>query len=71
MTMPGGWRWCVAAGRGTRAGGGVPKQYRDVPGAPVIRQALALFARPSRDRRGATGDPSAMTRRLSRTRPPD
>lgn len=34
----------VAAGRGVRAGGGVPKQYREVRGAPVIRHALALFA---------------------------
>ena len=34
----------LAAGRGTRAGGGAPKQYRDVQGAPVLRHALALFA---------------------------
>jgi 2-C-methyl-D-erythritol 4-phosphate cytidylyltransferase/2-C-methyl-D-erythritol 2,4-cyclodiphosphate synthase len=34
----------VAAGRGTRAGGGEPKQYRDVQGVPVIRAALAAFA---------------------------
>jgi 2-C-methyl-D-erythritol 4-phosphate cytidylyltransferase/2-C-methyl-D-erythritol 2,4-cyclodiphosphate synthase len=33
----------VAAGRGVRAGGGVPKQYREVRGAAVIRHALALF----------------------------
>jgi 2-C-methyl-D-erythritol 4-phosphate cytidylyltransferase / 2-C-methyl-D-erythritol 2,4-cyclodiphosphate synthase len=33
----------VAAGRGIRAGGGAPKQYRDVRGAPVIRHALRLF----------------------------
>src|SRR5215467_15174044 len=33
----------VAAGRGVRAGGGVPKQYREVRGAPVIRHALSLF----------------------------
>ncbi len=33
----------VAAGRGIRAGGGMPKQYREVRGAPVIRHALALF----------------------------
>jgi 2-C-methyl-D-erythritol 4-phosphate cytidylyltransferase / 2-C-methyl-D-erythritol 2,4-cyclodiphosphate synthase len=33
----------VAAGRGVRAGGGTPKQYREVRGAPVIRHALALF----------------------------
>ncbi len=33
----------VAAGRGTRVGGGAPKQYRVVHGAPVIRHALRLF----------------------------
>src|SRR5262245_15597913 len=34
----------VAAGRGLRAGGDVPKQYRLLGGAPVIRPSLALFA---------------------------
>jgi 2-C-methyl-D-erythritol 4-phosphate cytidylyltransferase/2-C-methyl-D-erythritol 2,4-cyclodiphosphate synthase len=34
----------VAAGRGTRAGGGVPKQYRSIAGEPVIRSSLALMA---------------------------
>ena len=33
----------VAGGRGVRAGGGIPKQYREVRGAPVLRHALALF----------------------------
>jgi 2-C-methyl-D-erythritol 4-phosphate cytidylyltransferase / 2-C-methyl-D-erythritol 2,4-cyclodiphosphate synthase len=33
----------VAAGRGSRAGGALPKQYRKVLGAPVIRHALSLF----------------------------
>jgi 2-C-methyl-D-erythritol 4-phosphate cytidylyltransferase/2-C-methyl-D-erythritol 2,4-cyclodiphosphate synthase len=33
----------VAAGRGVRAGGGAPKQYRHIRGAPVIRHVLALF----------------------------
>lgn len=33
----------VAGGRGVRAGGGVPKQYREVRGAPVLRHALGLF----------------------------
>jgi 2-C-methyl-D-erythritol 4-phosphate cytidylyltransferase / 2-C-methyl-D-erythritol 2,4-cyclodiphosphate synthase len=33
----------VAAGRGVRAGGAVPKQYRNVRGAPVIRHTLSLF----------------------------
>lgn len=30
----------VAAGRGTRAGGGLPKQYRDVGGEPVLRRTM-------------------------------
>jgi 2-C-methyl-D-erythritol 4-phosphate cytidylyltransferase / 2-C-methyl-D-erythritol 2,4-cyclodiphosphate synthase len=34
----------VAAGRGVRAGGGVPKQYRDLGGVPVIRPTLAAFS---------------------------
>jgi 2-C-methyl-D-erythritol 4-phosphate cytidylyltransferase/2-C-methyl-D-erythritol 2,4-cyclodiphosphate synthase len=33
----------VAGGRGMRAGGDVPKQYRDIAGEPVIRPALAAF----------------------------
>jgi 2-C-methyl-D-erythritol 4-phosphate cytidylyltransferase / 2-C-methyl-D-erythritol 2,4-cyclodiphosphate synthase len=33
----------VAAGRGHRAGGEVPKQYRAVAGEPVIRPTLAAF----------------------------
>lgn len=37
-----------AAGRGTRFGGDVPKQYLDVAGAPIILHALgALLAHPS------------------------
>jgi len=35
----------VAAGRGTRVGGSLPKQYRPVAGVPVIRRSLELFAR--------------------------
>jgi 2-C-methyl-D-erythritol 4-phosphate cytidylyltransferase / 2-C-methyl-D-erythritol 2,4-cyclodiphosphate synthase len=35
----------VAAGRGERAGGGVPKQYRPLAGRPVVRFALENFAR--------------------------
>jgi len=31
----------VAAGRGERAGGGVPKQYRDIAGEPMIRTTLS------------------------------
>lgn len=34
----------VAAGRGLRAGGGMPKQYRELAGEPVIRSSLSLFA---------------------------
>jgi 2-C-methyl-D-erythritol 4-phosphate cytidylyltransferase/2-C-methyl-D-erythritol 2,4-cyclodiphosphate synthase len=34
----------VAAGRGVRAGGHLPKQYRKDLGEPVVRSALAAFA---------------------------
>jgi 2-C-methyl-D-erythritol 4-phosphate cytidylyltransferase/2-C-methyl-D-erythritol 2,4-cyclodiphosphate synthase len=34
----------VAAGRGTRAGGELPKQYRVLAGEPVIRSSLSLFS---------------------------
>jgi 2-C-methyl-D-erythritol 4-phosphate cytidylyltransferase/2-C-methyl-D-erythritol 2,4-cyclodiphosphate synthase len=34
----------VAAGRGLRAGGDMPKQYRHLAGEPVIRVSLRLFA---------------------------
>jgi 2-C-methyl-D-erythritol 4-phosphate cytidylyltransferase/2-C-methyl-D-erythritol 2,4-cyclodiphosphate synthase len=34
----------VAAGRGLRAGGDIPKQYRSVAGEPVIRPSLRLYA---------------------------
>lgn len=34
----------VAAGRGTRAGPGGPKQYRLLGGVPVLRRTLAAFA---------------------------
>lgn len=34
----------VAAGRGTRAGGGVPKQWRDLGGVTVAERALRAFA---------------------------
>jgi 2-C-methyl-D-erythritol 4-phosphate cytidylyltransferase/2-C-methyl-D-erythritol 2,4-cyclodiphosphate synthase len=33
----------VAGGRGLRAGGDVPKQYRQIAGEPVIRPSLAAF----------------------------
>jgi 2-C-methyl-D-erythritol 4-phosphate cytidylyltransferase/2-C-methyl-D-erythritol 2,4-cyclodiphosphate synthase len=35
----------VAAGRGLRAGGDLPKQYRQLFGQPVIRASLAVLAR--------------------------
>ena len=35
----------VAAGRGLRAGGGVPKQYRPIPGGTAIQRSLAMFSR--------------------------
>lgn len=38
----------VAAGRGTRIGGPVPKQYRDLDGAPLLRRSLSLLARHAR-----------------------
>jgi 2-C-methyl-D-erythritol 4-phosphate cytidylyltransferase/2-C-methyl-D-erythritol 2,4-cyclodiphosphate synthase len=34
----------VAAGRGLRAGGGTPKQYRDLAGKPVLAHTIAAFA---------------------------
>jgi 2-C-methyl-D-erythritol 4-phosphate cytidylyltransferase/2-C-methyl-D-erythritol 2,4-cyclodiphosphate synthase len=34
----------VAAGRGLRAGGTMPKQYRQLAGEPMIRSSLALFS---------------------------
>ncbi|SDG21342.1 bifunctional 2-C-methyl-D-erythritol 4-phosphate cytidylyltransferase/2-C-methyl-D-erythritol 2,4-cyclodiphosphate synthase [Alloyangia pacifica] len=34
----------VAAGRGTRAGGGLPKQWRDIAAQPVARWTLEAFA---------------------------
>src|SRR5215211_1757249 len=34
----------VAGGRGLRAGGETPKQYRVIAGVPVIRSSLTLFA---------------------------
>jgi 2-C-methyl-D-erythritol 4-phosphate cytidylyltransferase/2-C-methyl-D-erythritol 2,4-cyclodiphosphate synthase len=34
----------VAGGRGLRAGGGVPKQYRPLPGGTALRRCLATFS---------------------------
>jgi 2-C-methyl-D-erythritol 4-phosphate cytidylyltransferase/2-C-methyl-D-erythritol 2,4-cyclodiphosphate synthase len=33
----------VAAGKGLRAGGGLPKQYRDLRGVPVLARAITAF----------------------------
>jgi 2-C-methyl-D-erythritol 4-phosphate cytidylyltransferase/2-C-methyl-D-erythritol 2,4-cyclodiphosphate synthase len=38
----------VAAGRGERAGGGVPKQFRELAGKPVLRWAIEAFLRHGR-----------------------
>jgi 2-C-methyl-D-erythritol 4-phosphate cytidylyltransferase / 2-C-methyl-D-erythritol 2,4-cyclodiphosphate synthase len=38
----------VAAGRGVRAGGGMPKQYRALAGQPVLRYSLEMFRRHAR-----------------------
>ncbi|WOF73777.1 bifunctional 2-C-methyl-D-erythritol 4-phosphate cytidylyltransferase/2-C-methyl-D-erythritol 2,4-cyclodiphosphate synthase [Parvibaculaceae bacterium PLY_AMNH_Bact1] len=35
----------VAAGRGTRAGDGLPKQYRPVGGVPILARTLSAFCR--------------------------
>jgi len=35
----------VAAGRGERAGGGVPKQYRELAGEPVLRRTIRALMR--------------------------
>jgi 2-C-methyl-D-erythritol 4-phosphate cytidylyltransferase/2-C-methyl-D-erythritol 2,4-cyclodiphosphate synthase len=35
----------VAAGRGVRAGGGLPKQFREIGGTPVLRMVLEAFVR--------------------------
>jgi 2-C-methyl-D-erythritol 4-phosphate cytidylyltransferase/2-C-methyl-D-erythritol 2,4-cyclodiphosphate synthase len=34
----------VAGGRGVRAGGDLPKQYRTLGNVPILRQSLAIFA---------------------------
>ena len=48
----------VAAGRGLRAGGDLPKQYRHILGEPVIRPSLAALGAAQRNLGGAAGDPS-------------
>ena len=52
--MPGIWVIVPAAGRGTRFGGALPKQYLEVGGQPLLAYALAaLLAHPAVD--GAMG----------------
>jgi 2-C-methyl-D-erythritol 4-phosphate cytidylyltransferase/2-C-methyl-D-erythritol 2,4-cyclodiphosphate synthase len=45
MTQPSILMLIVAAGRGLRAGGGVPKQYRPLRGAPVLTRTIEAMAR--------------------------
>src|SRR5271156_4217432 len=35
----------VAAGRGERAGGGLPKQYRPLADVPLLRRTVDIFVR--------------------------
>src|SRR5437016_8220357 len=41
----------VGAGRGLRAGGNGPKQYREIAGQPAIRPSLSVFAEHPGDRK--------------------
>ncbi|MCK0166587.1 bifunctional 2-C-methyl-D-erythritol 4-phosphate cytidylyltransferase/2-C-methyl-D-erythritol 2,4-cyclodiphosphate synthase [Jannaschia sp. S6380] len=43
MTRPTVTALIVAAGRGTRAGGGMPKQFRDLAGRPVLTRSVVAF----------------------------
>jgi 2-C-methyl-D-erythritol 4-phosphate cytidylyltransferase / 2-C-methyl-D-erythritol 2,4-cyclodiphosphate synthase len=53
----------VAAGRGVRAGGGLPKQWRDLAGRPVLAHTLAAFAAaPGVDRIALVLHPDDMVR---------
>ncbi|CAM3121745.1 bifunctional 2-C-methyl-D-erythritol 4-phosphate cytidylyltransferase/2-C-methyl-D-erythritol 2,4-cyclodiphosphate synthase [Paracoccus nototheniae] len=45
LTAPPGYAALItAAGRGSRAGGGQPKQWRDLGGQPILDRTLAAFA---------------------------
>ncbi len=48
----------VAAGRGSRVGGDLPKQFRPIGGEPMIRQSLTMLVEHPRGRRRTAGDPS-------------
>jgi 2-C-methyl-D-erythritol 4-phosphate cytidylyltransferase/2-C-methyl-D-erythritol 2,4-cyclodiphosphate synthase len=39
------WALIVAGGRGLRAGGDIPKQYRNLGGTPVLRRTVLAFLR--------------------------
>src|SRR5918911_4295331 len=43
--MPGTYAIVVAAGRGSRFGGAIPKQYRKLAGRPVLRHAVEALLR--------------------------
>jgi len=45
MTEGGSVALVVAAGRGERFGGAIPKQYAELAGQPLLRHSLAAFAR--------------------------
>jgi 2-C-methyl-D-erythritol 4-phosphate cytidylyltransferase/2-C-methyl-D-erythritol 2,4-cyclodiphosphate synthase len=48
----------LAGGRGVRAGGGIPKQYREIAGTPLLRLTLEAFCRhPEIDAVGAVIHP--------------
>ena len=55
----------LAAGRGTRAGGGVPKQWRDLAGLPVVARSYQAFhTHPGVDRVVVVVDRDAPAGRL-------
>lgn len=65
MTSPITTAILVAAGRGIRAGGGTPKQWRDVAGAPVIAHTMHCFeAHPRVDRLIVVLHPDEVSRDL-------
>ena len=54
----------VAAGRGSRAGGDMPKAYRQLGGQPMIRFSLSLFSGRQADPRRCSRSSMPTTRRL-------
>ncbi|TVS03589.1 MAG: bifunctional 2-C-methyl-D-erythritol 4-phosphate cytidylyltransferase/2-C-methyl-D-erythritol 2,4-cyclodiphosphate synthase [Rhodobacteraceae bacterium] len=52
----------VAAGRGTRAGAGLPKQWRPLAGRPVLAHTLDAFRRAGLDRLALVLHPDDMAR---------